>query len=101
MPSRERAFTSTPGRKGRISVADALIRLLERSARTGKKRALEGLSLADLRDGCASILEFDIASSTVRSVIYKKPTVFEKSGGVGRTVYYKLSDTFVKSRHEK
>jgi hypothetical protein len=91
MPANKTCFV--PGRKGRTSVADALIAALQAK----HSSASIGMSLDELRTACSKALEFEVSGSTIRSVIYKQTAIFERSGRRGRHVYYRLTSRFAKA----
>lgn len=81
------------GRKGKASVADYLIHSLTPDENSNDEPPSK--SIGDLTSCCAVGLGFEVASSTIRSTLYRHPEIFERDEDKCGA-HYKLSTGFVK-----
>lgn len=72
------------GRKGGISVADCIVRVLW-SQPTGGHRS--GKSLAELQAGATRIAGYAISASTIRATLYGHPELFIRAGKSDRLLW--------------
>lgn len=82
------------GRKGRISVVDAIVAALWPTI-DGSGTHLNSRSLKDIRAYCSERLGFDVPASTVRAAIYRKPEIFIKANNDDAQVLYRLRHEFL------
>lgn len=76
------------GRKGRTSVCDALVIALWAA---DNRVPWPQLTLEQLRESISRVLGYPVSGSTVRSVLYSKPEVFERAPRINGRVAYRLS----------
>lgn len=89
--------TVVKGRKGQRSIADVIIETLwpiEEFACVPSK------SLEELRVRCSEVLKFEVASSTLRSTLYRHPEFFQKAEKSTGPVQYLLCHKFVNQYRE-
>jgi hypothetical protein len=79
------------GRKGGISVADALVAALWNPS--GNSSDWPERTLEDLRIEVTRRLGYGILDSTVRSALYTNSTIFERCGTKSQRVLYRLTKT--------
>lgn len=86
-----------PGRKGRPSVADALVAALWPSQR---EREAPLLSIKILVEECNQRIGCVVQAATVRSTLYRHNEIFERVGTSPRSVLYRLTKNMI-NKHEK
>ncbi len=91
MSGRKRRTDGPPrlvhGRKGAPSIVDALLSILW-NPHPKDTNDWPVLSIADLRSKVSKILQYEVASSTVRSGLYSRPDVFKRCKSEdGRSCY--------------
>ena len=75
------------GRKGKPSILDTIVSVLEEQAKLGET----SMSLSSIREVVEKRMGYAVSSSSVRSAIYKSDGVFTQEKRVGRSVFYKLA----------
>lgn len=75
------------GRRGGYSLVDALVRVLWPSA-VGTPAAL---TIAEMQEGAKVVLAYDVPASSVRSALYSRPDVFERTVRPGARAAYRLT----------
>ncbi len=83
--------TFIQGRKGGVSIVDAMVRALWVRSDADGKDDWPSLSLVDLQERASRALGYDVPSSSVRSSVYSHPDIFEKCTLAGAKVAYRLS----------
>lgn len=79
------------GRRGGLSVIDAMVRALWVRKVRGGEYVWPCLPIGEICDTVARKLGYDIPSSTVRSELYRKTDIFEKNSADGSKVTYRLT----------
>lgn len=92
------APTPIPGRKGKSSIANTLIQALWPAI---PSNARPSRCLRELQSICAVSLSFDVSASSIRSILYRHPEIFEKAGRDAQGTHYRLSEEFVEKNYEK
>lgn len=85
-----------PGRRGGLSVADAIVQLL-----WPINSSSSGLRIAELVEKCSKMLGYKVKDHTIRSVLYRHAGIFEKSSETGKKVVYRLTKSFMGGQHAK
>ena len=93
MGSGEDLPSFVPGRKGGLSVVDALARALWHESGVWPSRTIR-----ELKDLISIMLRYDVPSSTVRSELYRHKDVFERKKSDGGPVTYQLTKTARRTR---
>lgn len=75
------------GRKGMPSILDTIVCVLDEQTKLGEP----SMSLSAIRQAVEERMGYPVASSSVRSVIYKSEDVFTQDKKVGKAVFYRLS----------
>jgi len=75
-----RVPTFVPGRKGRTSVVDSLVRALW-NANHGKPQEWPERTFTELQREVSKLQGYHVAEPTIRSSIYSRPKIFERVDG--------------------
>jgi hypothetical protein len=85
--AKEKPFRFGRGRKGRVSITDCLLLTLGRQ----KDGRWPKYSFSELAERVSSLRRAPVSSPSIRSVVYRRPSLFERADGDEEALVWKLS----------